>query len=157
MRRDWHQRQSKAYSYRDDPKVPTFPDDQPIIIFDGHCALCSKFARFVLRHDHRAKFRLLAAQTPLGQALMRHLDLDPVNFETNVLVEDGRAYFKSDGTLRMFVHLGFPWSICRALRLVPRSLLDALYDLVARNRLRWFGTQSQCFLADPAHQGRFLA
>ena len=139
MRRDWHSGQSKAYSYRDDPAVPAFPDDRPIIVFDGHCALCSGFARFVLRHDRHGRIRLLAAQTPLGQALMRHLDLDPVNFETNVLLEDGRAYIKSDGSLRMFIHLGLPWSICKVLRLAPRSLLDALYDWVARNRMRWFG------------------
>ena len=157
MRRDWHSRQSKAYSYRDDPAVPAFPDDRPIIIFDGHCALCSRFARFVLRQDRHARFRLLAAQAPLGQALMRHLDLDLVNFESNVLLDDGRAYFKSDGTVRMFMFLGFPWSVCRALRLVPRRWLDAIYDTVARNRLRWFGYQAQCFLDDPAHRDRFLA
>lgn len=149
-------RPGHAYSYRDDPAVPAFADDQPIIIFDGHCALCSRFARFVLQQDRRARLRLLAAQSPLGQALMRHLNLDPVNFETNVLIECGRAYFKSDGTIRMFNHLGFPWSLCQVLRLAPRGLLDKLYDLVARNRLRWFGTLDQCFLADPAHRGRFL-
>jgi predicted DCC family thiol-disulfide oxidoreductase YuxK len=99
------------YSYKSDPAVPAFPDDRPIIIFDGHCVLCSRFARFVLRHDRRGVFRLTAAQTPLGQSLFRHIGLDPVNFETNVLLEDGQAYFKSDGTIRMFVHLGFPWSI----------------------------------------------
>lgn len=148
--------QSRAFSYREDPSVPSFPDDRPIIIFDGYCVLCSRFARFVLRHDRKAVFRLLAAQTPLGQAIYRHLGLDPVKFETNVLLEDGRAWFKSAGTIRMFAHLGLPWSLSGILRLVPRALLDRLYDWIAGNRLRWFGTQSVCFLADPAQQDRFL-
>lgn len=147
---------SRAYSYREDPSVPAFPDDRPIIIFDGHCVLCSRFARFVLRHDRRAVFRLMAAQTPVGQAIYRHLRLDPVQFETNVLLESGRAWFKSAGTIRMFEHLGFPWSVCRVLRLVPRQWLDRMYDLIARNRLRWFGSQSICFLADPVHRDRFI-
>ncbi len=56
----------QPYSYRGDPDVPAFPDDRPIIIFDGHCALCSGFARFVLKHDRRATFRLIAGQTLLG-------------------------------------------------------------------------------------------
>jgi hypothetical protein len=30
----------EAHSYRRDPAVPAFPDDRPIIIFDGYCALC---------------------------------------------------------------------------------------------------------------------
>ena len=146
----------RAYSYRQDPSVPAFPDDRPIIIFDGHCVLCSRFARFVLRHDRHAVFRLMAAQTPVGQAIYGHLHLDPVQFETNVLLENGQAWFKSAGTIRMFEHLGFPWSLCSVLRVVPRSLLDRLYELIARNRLRWFGSQSLCFLADPVHRDRFI-
>ena len=60
---------NSAYSYRADPAVPDFPDDRPIIVFDGYCALCSGWARFVLRHDRRERYRLLAAQSPLGRAL----------------------------------------------------------------------------------------
>jgi predicted DCC family thiol-disulfide oxidoreductase YuxK len=147
---------SGVYGYREDPSVPAFPDDRPIIIFDGYCVLCSRFARFVLRHDRRAVFRLMAAQTPVGQALNRHLHLDPVQFETNVLLECGQAWFKSAGTIRMFRHLGFPWSLSSVLRVVPPLWLDRLYDLIARNRLRWFGSQSVCLLTDPAHRDRFI-
>jgi predicted DCC family thiol-disulfide oxidoreductase YuxK len=59
-----------AFSYRSDTSVPPFPDDHPIIFFDGYCVLCSGFARFVLRHDHQGQFRLAAAQSPLGQAVI---------------------------------------------------------------------------------------
>jgi hypothetical protein len=31
----------EGYSYRRDPAIPHFPDDRPIIIFDGYCALRS--------------------------------------------------------------------------------------------------------------------
>lgn len=145
-----------AYSYREDPSVPAFPDDRPIIIFDGHCVLCSRFARFALRHDRRAVFRLMAAQTPVGQSIFRHFNLDPKQLETNILLDGGHAWFKSAGTIRMFAHLGFPWSLCSLLKTVPRPWLDRLYDLIARNRLRWFGRQSICFVADPAHRDRFI-
>lgn len=64
-----------AYSYRSDSEVPPLPDDRPILIFDGVSVLCSGFARFLLRHDERRQFRLLAAQTPLGTALYCHLGL----------------------------------------------------------------------------------
>ena len=143
-------------TYQDRPGLPDFLQDRPIIIFDGHCVLCSRFARFLLRHDRRAVFRLMAAQSPLGQAVFRQLGLDPIQFETNVLLDQGYAWFKSDGTIRMFVLLGLPWSALAVLRLLPRSLCDHLYDWIARNRLKWFGTQSTCYLADPGHADRFL-
>src|SRR5258708_40315963 len=103
---------SRAYGYREDPSVPAFPDDRPIIIFDGHCVLCSRFARFVLRHDRRAVFRLMAAQTTVGQALYRHLHLDSGQFETNVLLEGGQAWFKSAGTLWTCPHFRFSRPPC---------------------------------------------
>jgi hypothetical protein len=43
-----------AYSYRHDSSVPAFPDDRPVIVFDGKCVMCSAFARFVLRRDRTA-------------------------------------------------------------------------------------------------------
>ena len=107
------------YSYRSDPEVPPFPDDRPIVIFDGVCVLCSGFARLLLRHDKRRRFRLLAAQTPLGTALYRHLGLDPVNYESNILLEDGRAWFKSEGSIRIFERLGLPWSFMAVGRVLP--------------------------------------
>jgi predicted DCC family thiol-disulfide oxidoreductase YuxK len=35
------------YSYRADPAAPDFPDDRPIMLFDGHCVMCSASARFL--------------------------------------------------------------------------------------------------------------
>jgi predicted DCC family thiol-disulfide oxidoreductase YuxK len=144
------------YSYRSDAAVPPFPDDKPIIVFDGHCVLCSGFARFVLRFDRSKSFRLLPAQSPLGTTVYKHYGLDPIDYQTNILIENGRAYFKSDGSIRMFTRLGFPWNIALLLRLIPTRLRDRLYSIVARNRFRWFGRQEVCFLSDANHRDRFL-
>ena len=100
-----------AYSYRTDPTVPEFADDRPIVIFDGYCVMCSAFARLVLRQDRRDLFRLMPAQSPLGEALYRHYGLATPAYETNVLIEDGIAWFKSDGSIRILRHLGFPYSL----------------------------------------------
>ena len=145
------------YSWRDDPSVPAFADDRPTLIFDGQCVLCSSFAQFILRHDRERRFRLLAAQTPLGAALYRHLGLVPTEYETNILLEDGRAWFKSEGSIRIFEGLGFPWSLMALGRLLPRPLRDRLYGVIARNRLRWFGTRETCYRPGPADADRFLA
>jgi len=146
----------EAYSYRSDPAVPSFADDRPILIFDGHCVLCSSFVHFILRTDRERRFRLLAAQTPIGAALYRHLGLNPTDYETNILLEDGRAWLKSEGSLRIFEGLGFPWSLMSVGRLLPRSVRDWLYEIVARNRLRWFGRRPTCYLPDATQADRFI-
>lgn len=145
------------YSYRDDPAVPDFPDDRPVIIFDGYCALCSGWAQFVLKRDPQGKYRLLAAQSKLGHALYVHYGLDPEDYETNILIDRGVAYFKSEGSIRMAEGLGFPWSLAGVFRVLPLSIRDPMYGLVARNRLKLFGKRETCYLPDKKYEGRFLA
>ncbi len=145
------------YSYRDDPAVPPFADEKPIIVFDGYCALCSGFAAFVLRHDAAGRYRLLCAQSPLGRALYRHYGLDPQDYETNILIADGVAWFKSEGSIRMAEGLGFPWRLAAVFRILPPAWRDRLYEAVARNRLRWFGKRATCYLPDPRFADRFIA
>jgi len=146
----------QPFSYRDDPDVPSFPDDKPVIIFDGVCIMCSAFARFILRRDRAARYRLLPAQTDLGRALYNHYGLDPVNFETNVLIEDGMAYFKSTGSIRILTGLGLPWSLAAALSVVPAPWRDSAYERIARNRYRWFGRRATCIVPTEAEKARFL-
>ena len=145
-----------AYSYRSDPAVPHFADDKPVIVFDGHCVLCSGFANFVIRHDRKNRLRMTAAQSPLGEALYAHYGLKPDDYSTNLLLENGSVREKSDGTMAMFAYLGWPWKALSIGRALPRSLADAGYNLIARNRLRWFGQREQCYLPPPDAAERFL-
>ena len=146
----------EAHSYRRDPAVPPFPDDRPIIVFDGHCVFCSRGMRAILALDKSGRFRLLPAQTPLGEALYRHYGLSPDDYESNILIEDGVARFKADGTIRMAERLGWPWKLAVVGRLLPRGWADALYELVARNRMRIFGRSKVCYRPNPAYADRVL-
>jgi len=148
--------ESTLYSYRDDVSVPDFADDKPVIVFDGHCVLCSRWAHFVLKHDTDKRFRLLAAQSELGEALYTHYGLKADDYETNLLVIDGGVRTKSDGTLAMFGILGAPWSVMQVFRIVPGFIRDPFYNLIARNRLKWFGQRDICFLPPPGSEDQFL-
>ncbi|WP_438749678.1 thiol-disulfide oxidoreductase DCC family protein [Pararhizobium sp. O133] len=146
-----------AYSYRNDTTVPAFADDHPIIVFDGECIFCSGWVNFVLRHDRQGRYRFIPAQSPLGEALYRHYGLNSRDYETNILIEDGTAFFKSEGSLRIAAGLGFPWTLTGIFRLIPRAMRDPLYELVARNRYRIAGRRKACFVPTPEHRSRFLA
>ncbi|HEY6927144.1 MAG TPA: DCC1-like thiol-disulfide oxidoreductase family protein [Steroidobacteraceae bacterium] len=86
----------------------------------------------------RARREILASlsKTELTKSELAARVLNPTDFETNIRLSQGRAWLKSQGTIRMFQLLGFPWSTSVLLRIVPASLLDRLYSLVARNRLK---------------------
>lgn len=146
----------RAYSYRDDPAVPAFADDKPIIVFDGLCALCSGWVQFVLKTDRAGRYRLLSAQSALGQAIYVHYGLNPKDFESNILMADGVAWLKSEGSIRMAEGLGFPWKLAALARVLPLRVRDALYERVAFNRFKWFGRRQTCYLATAPFKDRFL-
>lgn len=121
----------------------------PLIVFDDACVLCSGFVQWVIRRDRHRVFRFTSAQGPLGQALYRDLGLDPVTFETNLVVIGGVAYGKLAGYIEVATRLGGIWRAAALLRWAPASLGDAVYDLVARNRYALFGRRETCWTPSP--------
>ena len=126
-----------------------------VILFDGVCVLCSRWAKFVITRDPAANFRFVAVQEAFGQALAQRLGIDAVFPETNALILGGRAFFKSDATIEVLSRLP-GWSWVRAGRVVPRLLRDAAYDLIARNRYRLFGRTDWCLVPTPELARHYL-
>lgn len=134
--------------------MPTSP---ATILFDGVCNLCNGFVQFVLERDPAAYFRFASLQSEAARTLLAtHGQQVPPTPETIMLLENGRLYTHSEAALRILRHLRWPWAWLYASILVPRSIRDAVYRLVARNRYRWFGRQEACWLPTPELAARFL-
>ena len=131
------------------------PDAGAVIVFDGVCALCSRWVRFLLRFDQRGRYRFAAMQGAQGRALLQQHGLDPDDPLSFLLVEQGRAWSDTDAIVRVLAGLGV-WKLAHVLRVVPRAWRDRAYRALARNRYRWFGRHEQCFLPTPAQAARFL-
>lgn len=127
------------YSYREDPAVPAFPDDRPLVLFDGDCALCSGSARTILKADRAGLFRLAPTQSPLGQALLTHYGVSSDDPATMLLIQDGVAHVRSDAVLAIAAQLPAPYRWAIIGRIVPQFIRDRLYDVVARRRRRFPG------------------
>jgi len=136
--------------------APALPGAAPLIVFDDVCVLCSRFVQWVIRHDPHGRFRFTSAQGPLGQALYRDLDLDPLKLETILLVVDGMAYGKSAGLIQIATRLGGAWRAAAIFKLLPASLGDWVYDRIARNRYALFGRRDTCWVPSPDVSARFL-
>jgi predicted DCC family thiol-disulfide oxidoreductase YuxK len=52
--------------------------------------------------------------------------------------------------------LGWPWRVAALMRVLPTTLLDRAYDLVAGNRYRVFGRNETCLLPRPEYVDRFV-
>lgn len=148
--------QSKLFSYRADPRVPAFDDSAPLLIFDGECVLCSCGVQWMLARDPQGATRFAAIQEPLPRALYAHYGLDADEFETFMVMKDGRAFVRWAGVLAAARNLPSPWKqLGWAGRIVPRFIGDFLYDVLQRHRIRWFGRRATCYVPDPSQRRRF--
>ena len=129
---------------------------EPVIVFDGVCALCSRWVRFLLRFDTRGRYRFAAMQGAQGRALLQAHGLDPEDPTSFLLLDAGRAWTDTDAIIRVLTGLGGAWRLLGVLRWVPRRLRDPAYRALARNRYRWFGRHDTCFLPTPEQAARFL-
>ncbi|HEY6529925.1 MAG TPA: thiol-disulfide oxidoreductase DCC family protein [Cellvibrionaceae bacterium] len=127
-----------------------------VMIFDGTCNLCSSSVQFVLKYESSPTLYFASVQSPTGSRLMHQYGLDPTNVQTFVLIESNNVYVRSEAAMRVARHLRMPWRAVRVLDILPRTLLDWSYDLIARNRYRWFGQHDLCSIPSPSHAKRFL-
>lgn len=132
---------------------------ESVVLFDGHCNLCSAAVRFVIARDAAGFFRFASLQSEAGERLLRARGHAPASGppESVVLVEGAEVHWRSDAALRIARRLDGAWPLAYALILVPRLLRDAIYRAIARRRYRWFGRTESCRLPGPEHADRFLA
>ncbi len=128
-----------------------------IVFYDGECALCNRWVRFLVKRDRgrTLKFAPLQGET----ATQRH-DL-PKNISTVVFVRQPdtpheEIFLRSEAALRLLDHVGSAWRIVSWLRVVPRSWRDAVYNAIACRRYRWFGKSDSCERPPAEWRAQFL-
>jgi predicted DCC family thiol-disulfide oxidoreductase YuxK len=126
-----------------------------VVIFDGECAFCNRWVDFLLRFDRHDIFRFSARQDPAGASFLQQVGLPECGAGSIILVEHGAVLLRSAAVLRMMSLLGFPFSLAAVFRLVPGRLRDVVYELFARNRLKWLGRRT-CRVPSEAERHRFL-
>lgn len=134
--------------------IPT--DQVSIILFDGVCLLCSNAVQFILRNDPKGVFHFATLQSETGQRLLAKHKLPQDQLSTIVLIQSKHAYTRSSATLRIARRLRGAWPLAYAAIVIPAPIRNLGYNIIARNRYRWFGQTEHCMLPKPEHKGRFL-
>ena len=127
-----------------------------IILFDGVCQFCDKSVQFILKRDPNGKFSFSSLQSDTGIQLRKDYHI-PEELDSIILIEGEKYHSKSTAALKIVRELRGGWKWLYILIFVPQRIRDAVYDMVARNRLKWFGEKTACQLPPPEVRKRFLS
>ena len=126
-----------------------------ILLYDGTCGLCQRTVRFILKHDRVSTLRFASRSGEFGgKVLESHPELQ--NVDSVIWIDpDGEMAIQSDAALRIAGYLGGAWKLIRVFRVMPRSLRNGIYDLIARHRHRIMGS-APATQPTPELRSRFL-
>lgn len=140
----------------EEPYKGILGESSPIILFDGLCNFCSSIVFFTIKRDKNSVFKFAPLQSNAGRYLLKRFNLPTENHNSFVLVEQNRFFIKSNAVLRVAKRLGGIWSLLYVFMLVPNPIRDFIYDIMAKNRYRWFGRKEECLVPTPDIKNRFL-
>ena len=128
--------------------------DSAIVLFDGVCNFCNSSINFIIKRDQKGYFKFAPLQSEIAQKLVG--DKTKPMPESVILIENGKTYDRSSAALRIAKKLDGLWPLLYIFIILPKRLRDAVYNLIGRNRYKWFGKTEACMIPTPEVRSRFL-
>ncbi len=128
-----------------------------IILFDGVCNLCNNAINFVIKRDKNDVFRYASLQSEIGKELIAERNIDISKIDSILLIDPKIAYYhKSTAALQISKQLSGIYPLLSVFLVVPQSLRDWIYDIIAKNRYKWFGKKESCMIPTPELKALFI-
>mgnify|MGYP001303898982 CR=1 FL=1 len=131
-------------------------ENKKIILFDGVCNLCNGSVVFIIKRDKKDVFRFAAIQSEEGQKLIDKHQIDTTKVDSILLFDGEKHYAKSTAALKIARNLKGGYPLLYGFIILPAFFRNWVYDIIARNRYKWFGKKESCMIPTPELKGKFL-
>jgi len=134
------------------------PDGKKLILFDGVCNLCNGAVQYIIKKDKKNVFLFAALQSTIGEQFIKERNIDTTKVDSIILIDPTIAYYiKSTAALNIAYEFGGLWKALKLFEtILPVSFRDAIYNLIARNRYKWYGKKDACMIPTPDLKAKFL-
>ena len=129
-------------------------ENNHIVLFDGLCNLCSGSVQWIIQHDKNEVLKFTSLQSEIGKKLCTEYGISE-EYDSIIYIKNGTVFYKSTAALNIARHCGV-WKFWYVFIVVPAFIRDFIYDLIAKNRYRWFGKKTVCWIPNPQLASRFL-
>ncbi|WP_252936640.1 thiol-disulfide oxidoreductase DCC family protein [Roseivirga pacifica] len=131
-------------------------ENQDVLLFDGVCNLCNGAVNFIIDHDPKGHFKFAALQSDFGQEKLKELGYNQQDFDSLVLLSGDKVYKKSSAALRIAKKLSGLYPLLYVFIIIPPFIRHGVYDIIAKNRYKWWGKRDSCRMPTPELRARFV-
>lgn len=132
------------------------PKDKKIILFDGVCNYCNDKINYIIKNDKQDIFRFVPIQSEKGQEIINYLGINKTT-DSIVLYEPGFAYYiKSEAVFKIIKHLSSSAKVLLFFNFIPTSIKNIFYDIIAKNRYKWYGKKESCMIPTEEIKRKFI-
>jgi len=127
-----------------------------IILFDGVCYFCNFWVNFIINRDKNDTYQFAAMQSDFGKKLLQKFRLIASDFDSFVLIVNDKHFTKSTAALMISKNLKSIVKLLYPLIIVPEPIRDFFYNLIAKNRYKFFGKRDVCRIPTEEESDKFL-
>jgi predicted DCC family thiol-disulfide oxidoreductase YuxK len=125
-----------------------------ILLFDGDCNLCNNAVRFILKRNKDICFASMQSQA--GMKLLKYYGHSAERLNTLIFIQNSTLHLKSDAVFQIIKKLDGLWPVLNVFVLIPKFIRDKVYDIVAANRIQWFGKKNNCSFSEGISEERIF-
>jgi len=131
--------------------------NKKIILFDGICNLCNTSVQYIIKRDGKKIYSFASLQSDITKKILSQFNQKSFNnYDSIILIENEKVYYKSTAALRIAKNLSGLNKILYIFIIIPKPFRDFIYDFIAKNRYKWFGKKDNCMLPTPNMKSRFI-
>jgi predicted DCC family thiol-disulfide oxidoreductase YuxK len=128
-----------------------------IIFFDGVCSFCNFWVNFALKYNRKKNLFFAPLQSAYAKDYLAERNFNILDINTVVYAKQGKLYTQSSAVCYIAKQLRFPINLFFIFAIIPKFLRDAVYNIIARNRYKWFGKMDTCRVPSAAERIQFIS
>ena len=128
--------------------------EQPIIFFDGVCALCNSSIDYIIKADNERLFKFAPLQGETALAAKERTDWRDI--DSIILLENDQLYYRSSAIIRIGQLIPKYRLLSNLISYIPVPIRDYGYKLIAKYRYQTFGKKATCRIPTVEERAIFL-
>ena len=105
------------------------------LIYDDECNFCCNVVRILSLLVDKSIITYIPLKSQKTKELINYHNLKNVN-SVIYLDDNGKVYTKAIAVLNVFRIMNFPYNLFYLFNIFPESVLNFIYDFIAKNRMK---------------------